>query len=390
MNCLRLIICSEIMIIKGFLMKLFVIFLLLSINVSAQKLEYIPDVNLRNELTRLGFTVNDSLDIQKIEGKVSLKLSGKKIENIEGLQHFKQLRYLFIENNKISKIEILPESLEQLFCDTNKISLIINLPKTLKFLSFGNNQMTYLPELPKSLEFLNYRNNPIRIDILPVQFQNINCNSLFQNCLPNTIVNWHLLNSTIKSKPEKISGMKIVLNAKYSWGQGKQVETLDFKLDGSTLFADRPKIVRTKDNKDSVFFNDILYSFDESQVAQIINDIYLNKMIVQIPDGDSLVTIDMSNKINESTCFNNCSDCTEYELEYFIYTKSDTIHLSYNFDNSLNRGIVLCEMEGSANIKLILDWLYIYKLINVTIPYHKIANSIFNKPNLDRIADWAK
>lgn len=397
-------------------MKLIILLFILTIQVSAQKLKYIPDINLRNELKKEGFVTNDSLDIVKIQGRLQLELSGKGIENLDGLQYFNQVWNLQISNNKIKQLENLPlnltqlncsnnditqidklpEHLKYLICSYNKINIIENLPNPLISLVFSNNQMTHLPQLTNNLQFINYSNNPIPHDSLPSLFQNINCDDLSQNCLPYEFMKWKILNATIKDTSIKITEIKIKLVSSYSWGFGSQVETIDFKSNKSKLSADKMQIKRTydklnqKDKKDSTYFKKIKYSVDIYKINQIINDIFLNKMSIQIQVGDSIKSINLKNKKNGETCFSDCMDGTYYNLEYTIFSKLDSIKLNYHFNSCSSNGVTICSTNGPENINSILDWLYIYKLTNLTICNEETVKYFFNKNNLDRVIKWAK
>ena len=397
-------------------MKLFILLLLLTTKVAAQNLRPIPDINLRNELNRQGFVTNDSLDLQKTQGRLQLELNDKGIENLDGLQFFAQVWRLIIHHNKIINLDNLPPNLTNIDCSNNKLTVIDKLPGYLKYLGcsnnkivsiknlpinllsldFSNNSMQQMPELPANLQYINYSNNPIPFDCLPPLFQSINCNDQSQNCLPYELMNWKILNATIKDTSIRITGITIKLSSGYSWGFGSQVETINFKLDKSKLVADKMQVSRKyeKNNrankKDSIYIKKIDHSVEVAKINQFIKDIYLNKMLVQIQDGDSVKSINLKNKKNGTTCFVDCKDCTGYNLQYLIYNQSDTIKLNYGFNSALSSGVTICSPNGPEDIKSILDWLYIYKLTNITFYKHEITTSFFSKENLDKVIKWAK
>lgn len=399
-----------------FQMKLITLFLMLTIQVSAQKLIFIPDINLRNELNKEGFVTNDSLDIRKTQGRLQLELNDKGIENLDGLQYFDQVWRLVIYNNKIKRLDKLPPNLTDLTCSNNEIQLIDNLPISLKHfrcsnnkisniknlptylisLDFSNNFMKNMPLLPKTIQYINYSNNPIPLDSLPKLFQNISCDDQSQNCLPYELMNWRILNANIKDTTLKITGMTIKLNSAYSWGFGSQIETINFKLKKDKLVANKIEVKRSYGNNvqpnknDSSYYNNVNYLAETSKINQFLTDIYLNKMLVQIQIGDNLKSINLKTKKNGITCSSDCSDCTGYNLQYIIYSQSDSITLNYRFDSGLSGGPTICSTNGPENIKSILDWLYICKLTNLTFDKHEITNYYFNKDNLYRVAKWAE
>ena len=72
-------------------MKLYLFLSLLTIQVSGQNLKFIPDYNLKCALKDKGLITNDSLDINKAQKIYELELNGKGIEDLNGLQYFKNL-----------------------------------------------------------------------------------------------------------------------------------------------------------------------------------------------------------------------------------------------------------------------------------------------------------
>lgn len=398
-------------------MKVLILLLLLSSQLSAQNLRPIPDINLRNELIKQGFVTNDSLDLRKTHGRLQLELYNKEIENLDGLQYFERVWRLTIQNNKITHLNNLPPNLTQLDCSNNNLSLIDKLPNKLKYLScnnneismiknlpsslisldFSNNLMKQMPKLPSALQYINYSNNLIPFESLPPLFQRLDCVDQSQNCMPYELMDWRILNASIKDSSLIIKGMTIKLNSDYSWGFGKQVETINFKVDKSKLVADKMQVIRSYDinyhpnKKDSTYTNKVEYSVETAKINQFIQDIYSNKMLVQIQVGDSVKSIDLKNKKNATTNLSSvCYDCTGYNLQYLIYSQSDTITLMYSFDSGFKDGVTINLQNGYVNIKSILDWLYIYKLTNLTFYRNKITTYFFNKHNLDKVIKWAK
>src|SRR6185312_9966224 len=213
------------------LFRLVIPLLILAINLSAQKLKYIPDLYLRIELKEQGFTTNDSLDLKKIQGRLQLDIVNKRIENLNGLQYFEQvwrmnisnnlikklnylppnLTQLDCSNNKIERIDFLPKNLEWFHCPHNKINYMCQLPSTLNHLDFQDNKMTHLPVFSDKLQDINYSKNPISVDSLPILFKQMNCTDEMQNCMPYELLKWKILNANIKNASDQIIGMKITI-----------------------------------------------------------------------------------------------------------------------------------------------------------------------------------
>ena len=333
---------------------------------------------------------------------------------MEGLQYFEQVWRLSIYNNKIKRLDNLPPNLTDLNCANNEIELIDNLPINLKYftcsnnrisiiknlppylirLHFSNNFMKYMPLLPKAIQYITYFNNPIPLDSLPKLFQIISCDDISQYCLPYELMNWRILNVIIKDTSLNITGMTLKLNSN-GWGSGSQVETINYKLEESKLVANKMEDKRNYDknvqpnHNDSSYYTNVNYSVEVAKIIQFLKDIYSNNMLVQVQIGDSLKSINLKIKKNGITCFDGgCSDCRVYNLQYMLYSHTDTIKLNYGF-TSLLSGPTICSTDGPENIKSILDWLYIYKLMNLTFDQHKVTNYYFSELGLSRVIKWS-
>jgi hypothetical protein len=110
-----------------------------NIDISNNNLFNIPDLKSEN-------INNIWLDINNIS----------KIENLPNT-----LVRLFIRDNKIEKLENLPEGLEELWINNNNISTIENLPSTLKRLYINSNKINSIVSLPENIELVQMMNNSI-------------------------------------------------------------------------------------------------------------------------------------------------------------------------------------------------------------------------------------
>ena len=87
---------------------------------------------------------------------IKLDLSSKQINGILNLDKFCNLTILYCNQNQITKLDNLPNSLRELYCYGNKITNLDNLPNSLTKLNCAWNQITNLDNLPNSLIMLNY------------------------------------------------------------------------------------------------------------------------------------------------------------------------------------------------------------------------------------------
>lgn len=370
------------------------IFLSFSGLVVSQNLQPIPDENLRNELKKQGFVENESLYIPKTKGRLQLEIDGKGIENLDGLQYFQQVWKLTIRNNKIKSLDYLPPNLTVLDCSNNEITAFKNIPQNLDWLSINNNKLTelgplpasltglscsnnllyHLPNLPSNLKWINFSNNPINLDSLPENYKKISCAQLWQNCLPYELRNWKILNSNITDTSWKIVGMQVIQSSRYSWGNGTELQTTDFKLKNGKLIASKTQIVRIKGESNATRKIKTKYSFNLSDLISILQDIFHQKMIFEFNLNDTLKVVNLADKKDGQTSFSSCEDCSGFGFMFKIYTKTDTLILNHGFEMEPS----LQKVQDLVDIKPVLDWFYLHKLCSMTIPKNEIVRYYFN------------
>lgn len=186
-----------------------------------------------------------------------------------------------------------------------------------------------------------------------------------------------ILNSGKISHPQDITGFKIKICSFFSWGLGKEEESIDFKTKKARLFSNRTNIKKSKDNRDSIFYLKSEYFLDTSDMVQIVNDINLEKRVFTFPIGDSINHINFENLVKEApeTIILSCIDCTQYYLELTIYSKADTVNYSCQFDETFAEMDALLK-NNPVDVQSLLNWLYLFKILNLSIPEHHIVKYI--------------
>jgi len=103
-------------------------------------------------------TFEQTIDKSKIKG---LYMSYKNLTELLDLSEYTNLKELNCDNNNLTELPELPNSLEILKCYNNNLTSLPELPNSLEYLDFDNNQLTSLPELPNSLEYLYCKYNKL-------------------------------------------------------------------------------------------------------------------------------------------------------------------------------------------------------------------------------------
>ena len=149
--------------------------LITELNLKCKNLNELPDLSKYINLQSLKYNNNyitllDNLP-QTLE---TLVIMDNKITSLDNLPAL--LQRLQCSNNKITSLDNLPQSLKELYCNINKINSLDNLPKSLKILCCFENNLITLDNLPKTLdELVCYDNN---INITLYNFINNNTNKL--------------------------------------------------------------------------------------------------------------------------------------------------------------------------------------------------------------------
>ncbi|MCA0234246.1 MAG: T9SS type A sorting domain-containing protein [Bacteroidetes bacterium] len=123
----------------------------------------------------------------------SLQEADFNTNNITDLANLpKTLRKITLQNNKLTNFSNLPDFLQRINVSVNQISSIEKLPNTLIELNVQYNKLTSLPDLPSSLEVINCSQNPL-ITCLPFLPKGLKRLEIYGNaaikCLPNKVDN---------------------------------------------------------------------------------------------------------------------------------------------------------------------------------------------------------
>ena len=129
----------------------------------------------------------------------SIIVHGAGITNLSGIQYFTSLTYLNCNNNTLTSLPTLPNSLITLWCFFNSITTLPTLPNSLQSLWCQWNSLTSLPPLPNSLIDLRCQgNNIVCFPTFPNSIDSLTIDPNPYNCLPNHIA---AMNSTDLATP---------------------------------------------------------------------------------------------------------------------------------------------------------------------------------------------
>lgn len=140
-------------------------------------LNYLP-----SSLIKLNASNNKLENIQNLPNQLNILIcnNNNKIKNFKKLPN--SLTYLEICSNKISKLDKFPLKLKVLQCSHNNLTELNHITryKNLEELYFSNNKVTRIQQLPNSIISINCSSNLIsRIKCKPINLKYINCSFNF-------------------------------------------------------------------------------------------------------------------------------------------------------------------------------------------------------------------
>ena len=137
--------------------------------------------NIPNNIYKLNLSKNMFSDLNmlvKLEYITIINLNENNIECIPNLNGLDYLEELYINDNMVTHLSHLPESLKILYCENNNIDTIYNLPTDLERLYCSNNNLKdiNIGNLSK-LEIVDLSFNRVEyIPAFPVNIEKIKCN----------------------------------------------------------------------------------------------------------------------------------------------------------------------------------------------------------------------
>jgi uncharacterized repeat protein (TIGR01451 family) len=178
--------------------KLILILITFCLQFNAAKAQWvaIPDVNFLNiiSLNYPGCVNGNQMDTICVQNFLnngydildcSIGSTGS-ISNLSGVQYLNGLEWLMCNNNVLTTLPPLPNSIVNLDCSYNELTTLPQLPNTLRILTCVSNQLTSLPSLPDSLITLECAYNqltyippvPSVMSTFTIPFNNISCVSI--------------------------------------------------------------------------------------------------------------------------------------------------------------------------------------------------------------------
>ena len=161
----------------------------------------------------------------------TINVYNKNITDLTGIQYFSSLIYLNCQQNSLTSIPALPNSLQNLncgfnsitslptlpnslknlFCFANPITNIIALPSALDSLICSETSVTNLPPLPNTLTYLNCEDDYLTtLPTLPDSLRTLICNNNNISCFPTfpiSITYIYMENNPFNCLPNYITGM---------------------------------------------------------------------------------------------------------------------------------------------------------------------------------------
>lgn len=145
----------------------------------------IPDSAFRGWMINHGLAtclIGNQLDTtcSAVAALTYMDCSNKQIQDLTGVEYFRNLDTLICNNNSIDTLPFLPENLHYLNCASNNFmyAFTLPLPQSLNYLDCRNNRLNVMPLLPDSITTLICINDALSsITNFPLMLLGLNCSN---------------------------------------------------------------------------------------------------------------------------------------------------------------------------------------------------------------------
>ena len=147
------------------------------------------------------FNIENYLDSLQ-EDIETIVVSNENLTYLPSLKRFYKLTSLYCNNNQLTMLPKLNDSLQKLHCYNNQLIIIPELNNSLQYLICSNNQLIELPELNDSLKTLYCSNN--QLTMLPELNDSLRELICYNNQLPYKLICNDYLHFERKNEMNKI------------------------------------------------------------------------------------------------------------------------------------------------------------------------------------------
>ncbi len=206
-------------------------------------LTYVPDDNFEQALIDLGYdnVLDDYVITDNISNITELSVSGRSVENLEGIQDFTNLNSLHCQNNELTEIDLTNNlQLEYLICYNNELTNLNIVQNTaLKQVSCYGNSISNLSVANNVLlESLSCSNNSLTsLDVT------LNPNLTYLNCYGNQIADLDVSQNTaltyLSCSQNILTELNLTQNVALTqlWAQSNQLSSLNIMNGNNTILT---------------------------------------------------------------------------------------------------------------------------------------------------------
>jgi Leucine-rich repeat (LRR) protein len=318
-------------------------------------LTYVPDNNFEQELINLGYdtVLDDYVFTEDIEQIYNLNIASKGISDLTGITDFSQLRYLYVNNNLLTSLDVSQNSF-------------------LIYLNCSNNQITSLNLGSASgLGLVNCNTNLLNsLDVSNLfGLQNLNCSN---NNLTNLNINNNTLLKYLYCGDNQLTNLNINSNSQliYLSCVNNQISNLD--ISNNLLLTNlscRNNQLTTLDTSVNVALSELVCGYNQITSLDLSTNIALTSLFCQnnqltdlnIKNGNNtLITNSNYNTVNNSNLYCIQVDNSTYSNNNWF--QSDTYSIfrnscakTYVPDDNFEQALI---DDGLDNNPILDDYIY--------------------------------
>ena len=212
---------------------------------------------------------------------------------------------------------------------------------------------------------------------------------------PANLLSGNLLAAKAQPISAPLTGLTITLDSFYPSGLGRQVETWMYRATDEQLLTRGVWIRRVSDTADSTYFQAQLQAVSSAALLDLWRELTAARPEIRVLVDGQVQALNLARKARPpahkpdvTELSGICSDCPIYYWNFQLYSAKDTVSAYYGLDGMRLAEPTLHPPDRVRQAREVLEWLFMYKLIQLTLPTHKISRTYFTSSKLTHLVRW--
>ena len=212
---------------------------------------------------------------------------------------------------------------------------------------------------------------------------------------PTNLLSGNLLSANNQSVAAPLTGLTITLHSFYPSGLGQQVETWTYRAAGEQLLTRGVWTRRISNAVDSTYFRARLQAVPSAVLLNFWRELTAARPEIKLVVDGQAQTLNLARRAHSpphepdvTELSGMCYDCPNYQWHFQLYNATDTVSASYGLSGVGLAEPTLHPPDRVRQAREVLEWLYMYRLLQLTLPKHDITRTYFTNSRLARLVRW--